>query len=142
MPAWAIWVVIAAALAAGEIATPGLFFLGPVAFAAAASFVVAALGVGLVGQLAVFAGGSALALLVLRPLARRTLRLPPALRSGAAALRGARATVIQPVMADAGTVSIGGDIWSARPYVEGDVIDQGVTVEVVEIDGATARVMR
>lgn len=142
MPAWALWAIVAALLAAGELATPGLFFLAPVALAAGAAVVVAAAGVGLALQLVAFVAASALGLLVLRPLARRHLRLPPVLRSGTAALHGARATVLQQVTDTGGTVRIGGDTWSARPYVEGDSIEPGVTVDVVEIDGATARVMR
>lgn len=142
MPAWAIWAIVAALLAAGEIATPGLFFLGPVALAALAPLVVAAAGAGLVLQLVAFVACSALGLLVLRPLARRHLRVPPRLRTGVAALPGARATVVHEVSADGGTVRIGGDVWSARPYVEGQVMEPGATVDVVEIDGATALVMR
>src|SRR5436305_1405360 len=41
MPAWVIWAVVAVLLALGEIFTPGLFFLGPIALAALASTVVA-----------------------------------------------------------------------------------------------------
>jgi len=32
--AWVVWAIVAVALAVGEIFTPGLFFLGPVALAA------------------------------------------------------------------------------------------------------------
>ena len=42
VPGWLIWAVVAVALAMGEIATPGLFFLGPVALAALVAGVVAA----------------------------------------------------------------------------------------------------
>lgn len=141
VPAWAIWAVVAALLTAGELATTGLFFLGPVALAAVAAVVVAAAGAGLVPQLAVFVAVSAFGLVVLRPLARRHLKLPPALRTGAAALPGSSATVLRQVTDEGGTVSIGGAVWSARPYVQGEVIEPGVTVDVVAIDGATARVM-
>jgi hypothetical protein len=34
---WVVWVVLAVLLAIGEILTPGLFFLGPVALAAGAA---------------------------------------------------------------------------------------------------------
>ncbi len=37
MPAWLIWAIVAVLLAVGEILTPGLFFLGPVALAAVAA---------------------------------------------------------------------------------------------------------
>ena len=46
MPAWLIWAIVAVALAVGEIATPGLFFLGPIALAAIAAAIVAAVGGG------------------------------------------------------------------------------------------------
>ena len=141
MPDWAIWAIVTALLAAGELATTGLFFLGPVALAAAAAVVVAAAGAGLVFQLVTFVVGSGLRLLVLRPIARRHLRLPPVLRTGAAALPGSRATVLKRVDDGGGTVSIGGAVWTARPYVEGAAIESGAIVEVVKIEGATALVM-
>ena len=31
MPGWLIWAIVAVALAVGELLTPGMFFLGPVA---------------------------------------------------------------------------------------------------------------
>ncbi len=141
MPDWAIWAIVAVLLAAGELATTGLFFLGPVALAAGAAVVVAAAGAGLAAQLVAFVVGSVLGLLVLRPLARRHLRLPPALRTGVAALPGARATVLQRIDDRGGTVSIDGAVWTARPYVEGVAIEPGAVVEVVKIEGATALVM-
>ncbi len=141
MPDWAIWAVLAVLLAAGELATTGLFFLGPVALAAGAAVIVAAAGAGLVAQLIAFVVGSALGLLVLRPLARRYLRVPPALRTGVAALPGARATVLQLVDEHGGTINVGGAVWTARPYVQGAAIEPGAAVEVVKIEGATALVM-
>jgi membrane protein implicated in regulation of membrane protease activity len=37
-------------------------------------------------------------------------------------------------------VKIGGEVWSARPYADGDVIETGRSVLVLEIRGATALV--
>jgi membrane protein implicated in regulation of membrane protease activity len=48
VPAWLIWAIAAVLLSVGEIFTPGLFFLGPVALAAVAAAVVALVGVGVV----------------------------------------------------------------------------------------------
>ena len=47
---WVVWVVLAVLLAIGEVMTPGLFFLGPLAVAAVAAAVVSALGAGIVGS--------------------------------------------------------------------------------------------
>src|SRR5881394_927475 len=46
MAAWLAWVIAAVLLSIGEIFTPGLFFLGPVALAAVAGAVAAALRTG------------------------------------------------------------------------------------------------
>jgi membrane protein implicated in regulation of membrane protease activity len=40
-----------------------------------------------------------------------------------------------------GVVKIGGEVWTARAYDDGQEIDAGEQVEVVEIRGATALVM-
>src|SRR5439155_24209898 len=95
MPDWVIWAILSVLFAVGEIFTPGLFFLGPIALAALAATVVAALGGGLLGQGIVFRGGSFAAVGLLRPLARKHLTMPPAIPTGAADLEGAKATVLQ-----------------------------------------------
>jgi len=140
--AWLVWAVFAVALAIGELLTPGLFFLGPVAVAALAAAAAAALGGDWVADLAVFVVGSALSLGVLRPIARRHLKMPHAIRTGAAALVGARAVVVDQVDLNGGRVKIGGEVWRARPFDEGDVIEPGTQVQVAEIQGATALVYR
>jgi membrane protein implicated in regulation of membrane protease activity len=142
MPVWLVWVVFAILLAIGEVATPGLFFLGPVAIAAAAAAVASGLGGGWVADLIVFAVGSGATLGILRPIARRHLSMPPELRTGAAALIGARATVVDQVDANGGHVKIGGEVWSARALDETDVLEPGLQVQVAEIKGATALVYR
>jgi membrane protein implicated in regulation of membrane protease activity len=139
--AWVVWAVAAVLLAIGELLTPGLFFLGPVALAAVAAAIVAALGASVVIQLIVFIIGSIASLAVLRPIARAHLRMPALVRTGTAALEGGRAVVLQRVDVNGGRVRIGGEEWTARSYLEDQVIEPGTRVEVVKIQGATALVM-
>lgn len=140
MPGWVIWAIVAVALAVGEILTPGLFVLGPIALAAVAALLVAAVGAGAVVQLIVFIAGALASLALLRPLARAHLRMPAALRTGSAALVGTKATVLKRVDDNGGLVKIGGEDWTARPYMDGEVFEPGAKVEVAEIKGATALV--
>ena len=140
MAGWVIWVIVAVVLAVGEILTPGLFFLGPVALAATAAAIAAAVGGGAVAQLIVFLAGAVASLAVLRPIARAHLRMPRAIRTGTAALVGAKAVVVQRVDASGGRVKIGGEEWSARSYTDDEVFEPGQRVEVAEIQGATALV--
>jgi membrane protein implicated in regulation of membrane protease activity len=131
VPEWAVWLIVVAAFTVGELATTGLFVLGPVALAAIGAAVVAGAGLGVAVQLVVFIGGSILSLGLLRPVARRHLSMPAQLRTGTAALVGARALVLQRVDAQSGRVKIGGEEWSARSYVDDGVFEPGSTVEVV-----------
>jgi membrane protein implicated in regulation of membrane protease activity len=140
VPAWLLWALAAVALAVGEIATPGLFYLGPIALAACASAVVAAAGGGWVAELIVFAAASGASLGLLRPIARRHVRMPLAIRTGSDRLVGEKATVVERVDAQGGRVKIGGEVWSARAFDAGQVLEPGLQVEVVQIDGATALV--
>ena len=66
--------------------------------------------------------------------------MPVAMRTGTAALAGARAVVLQRVDANGGRVRIGGEEWSARAYMPDQVVEVGKQVEVVMIEGATALV--
>ena len=141
MEAWILWAAAAAVLAAGEAATAALV-LGPLALAAAAAAIVGAAGGGVAAQFLAFVAGSAVTLLLLRPIAKRHMHQAPHLRSGTAALVGSRATVLERVDADGGRVKIGGEVWSARCYDEDQVIEPGDHVEVLKIDGATALVCK
>jgi len=139
MPDWVFWLIFAAVLAAGEVATLG-FFLGAVALAALPAALVAAVGGSLTVQLLVFIIGAIASLAIIRPVARRHLHTPPSIRTGTAALIGSRATVLQRVDGDGGRVKIGGEEWTARAYDEDDVYEEGARVEVLKIEGATALV--
>ena len=139
MEEWVWWMAAAGALAVGEILTLG-FFLGPVALAAVGAAIVALAGGGLALQVAVFVALALASLAVLRPVARRHLRTPAALRTGTAALVGARALVLERVDGDGGQVKIAGEIWSARAYDDDEVMEPGTRVDVLKIDGATALV--
>ena len=140
MPDWVIWVILAAVLAAGEAVASFTFILGPLAIAAIVPAIVAAAGGAIELQLGAFILASIASLLILRPVARRHLRTPAQIRTGTAALVGARAVVLETVDANSGQVKIGGEVWTARPYDEDDVYEPGVRVEVLKIDGATALV--
>ena len=140
MPAWIAWAIVSVLLAVGEIFTPGLFFLGPIAVATLAATVTAAVGGPVWLQVAVFGVGSFASLALLRPIARRHLKMPHAIRTGTAALEGGKAIVLQRVDGRGGRVKIGGEEWSARAYMEDQVFEPGARVEVVKIEGATALV--
>jgi membrane protein implicated in regulation of membrane protease activity len=140
VPAWGLWLIVAAVLAAGEVATTG-FILGPLAVAAALAALVALAGAGVVIQLVVFIAASVAAVALLRPIAVRHLRVPPRIRTGTAALVGAKAVVLERVDADGGRVRIGGEVWSARSFLDGQVMEPGARVEVAKIEGATALVL-
>jgi membrane protein implicated in regulation of membrane protease activity len=81
-------------------------------------------------------------LAALRPIARSHRRLPAQLRTGTAALVGSTGTVVERIANDEGVgcVRIGGEVWTARSYLDDEVIEAGKRVQVVEIKGATALV--
>jgi membrane protein implicated in regulation of membrane protease activity len=139
VPEWLLWVIFAVVLAIGEVLTLS-FILGLLALAAVAAGIVAAVGGGVVLQLVVFIGGSLASLAVIRPIAKRHLRTPTQLRTGTAALVGAKGVVTQRVDDLGGQVKIGGELWTARSFMEGEVIEPGARVEVAKIEGATALV--
>jgi membrane protein implicated in regulation of membrane protease activity len=136
-----IWIIVAAILGIAEIFTLTAA-LGLLAVAALAAAAVDALGGGTSLQFVVFAVVAVAGLVVVRPLVKRQLRpqLGPQHRFGTAALVGRQARVVQEVTGHAGRVRIGGEEWSARAYDESLVIPAGTTVDVIQIEGATALV--
>jgi membrane protein implicated in regulation of membrane protease activity len=121
----------------------GGFYLAPFALGAAIAAIVSLLGAGAALSAVVFVATSTLVFATLRPVARRHRQLPPSIRTGAAALIGRPAIVLERIANDEGVgcVRIGGEVWTARSYDDDEVIDAGERVEVVEIRGATALVM-
>jgi membrane protein implicated in regulation of membrane protease activity len=134
-----VWLVLAAVLGVAEIMTTTLAF-GLIAVGAVVAGVVGVAGAGLPFQLIAFAVASAAGLGVVRPIAVRHIKQPPLLRTGTSALVGRSAKVVEEVTDDGGKVRIGGELWSARPYDESQVIPVGSSVDVFAIEGATALV--
>lgn len=140
---WILWVIAACILGFGEVHTGALYLL-PFSAGAALAAVVSLIGVGAPLTVIVFVLASVIMFGALRPVARRHRRLPPAIRTGAAALVGRRAMVLERIANDEGIGCVkidGGEVWTARSYDEDEVINVGERVEVVEIKGATALVM-
>jgi membrane protein implicated in regulation of membrane protease activity len=139
MEDWVLWIIGAGALAVGEMLTLS-FFLGPVAVAAVLAAVAALAGAGPALQILIFTLASAASLLVFRPIAQRHLTTPSRLRTGTAALVGADALVTERVDLHGGQVKLSGELWTARTFDEDEVVEPGVRVRVMQIEGATALV--
>jgi membrane protein implicated in regulation of membrane protease activity len=140
--AWAAWLILAGVLAVLELVSLDLVFImlaGGALVGALASLANAPDAVSIVLALA-----TAIGLLAgLRPGVVRRLHSGPDLRTGAAALVGSRATVLHELADGApGRIKLGGEEWSALPYDEDDRIEAGEVVDVVQIKGATAYVLR
>ncbi|MDX3310530.1 NfeD family protein [Streptomyces sp. NPDC054884] len=137
MDPWLIWLIIAAVLAVVEIftLTAALGMLSAAALVTAGS---AAVGLPLPLQFVVFTVVAAATVLFLRPVALRHVLQPQTARFGVDALIGKAAFVVSDVTGRGGRVRIDGDEWTARAYDETLVIPAGRTVDVIEINGATA----
>jgi membrane protein implicated in regulation of membrane protease activity len=143
MDAWIFWLVAACVLGVGEMHQGG-FYLAPFAVGALLAAAVGLVGVGVALSAVVFGLTSGMVFAALRPVAHRHRRLPPAIRTGAAALIGRPAVVLERIANHEGVGCVkidGGEVWTARSFDDAEVIDAGERVEVVEIRGATALVM-
>ena len=136
-----IWLVVGLALLATE-SLSGEFVLAMLGGGALVAAAVTLLAGGLVPGLVAFALASVLLVFAVRPPLKRRLQhgMQDSLMH-TRALVGTEAVVVARVDGDGGRVKIGGELWSARPVHEDDVLDEGVTALVVEISGATAVVV-
>ncbi|HEX3432721.1 MAG TPA: NfeD family protein [Solirubrobacteraceae bacterium] len=143
MDVWVIWLISACVLGVGEMHQGG-FYLAPFAVGAGLAAVAGLVGLGALASAIVFLAVSALVFATLRPIAQRHRRIPPSIRTGAEALVGRPALVLERIANQEGVGCVkidGGEVWTARSYDEHEVIPAGERVEVVEIRGATALVM-
>jgi membrane protein implicated in regulation of membrane protease activity len=141
MPAAVIWLIVAFGLAGAEALTGdmSLLMLSGGALAAAGS---SSLNVPIWADGAVFLVVSVLLLVLVRPSLRRRLTPTQTLPTGMKALEGKNALVLDRVARDEGQVKVDGQVWTARPFNDGDVFEPGELVTVMNIDGATAVVWK
>jgi membrane protein implicated in regulation of membrane protease activity len=141
MAGWIIWLIVACAFGLGEMLTNG-FFLAPFAVGGVLAAVAELTGSEAAAWIT-FVVATILTLAVVRPLVMRHMHQGPALRTGAAALIGRHAIVLERISngEGGGRVKIGGEVWTARSLDDDRVIEVGTQVEVVDIHGATALVM-
>jgi membrane protein implicated in regulation of membrane protease activity len=141
--AWVWWVVIAVIFAIVEVTTLSLVFamFAGGALAAALVDVVDGDANNVFLQIVAFVVVSVALLGVVRPVARRHLMHSPETRTGVAALVGSRALVVERVDGHGGRVKLAGEVWSARSYDGHAVLEPGESVDVIQIEGATALVL-
>jgi membrane protein implicated in regulation of membrane protease activity len=135
---WVIWLIAAVGLIVLEIftLTAAVGILGGAALITALG---AALGLPVPLQFVVFSGAAVAGVGILSPIARRHLMgVRGGLPFGVDALVGKPGYVVQEVNGRDGRVRIGGEEWTARAMDDTVVIPAGATVDVLQIDGATA----
>ncbi len=142
MPAALIWLVFALVLAGAEALTGDMFLLmlgGGALSAAVTSWL---LDWPIWSDGAVFLVVSVLLLVLVRPALRRRLSAAGGIETGVRALQGKSALVLDRVARHGGQVKLDGEVWTARPFNDGDVYEPGESVTVMHIDGATAVVWK
>jgi membrane protein implicated in regulation of membrane protease activity len=133
---WETWTGLAILLAVAELLSLDLVLL-MLAFGALVGGVAALVGLPGAAQVLVAVGASVAMLTAVRPSVVRRMRNGPGLVLGHQKLVGQQGVVISAVSADGGQVRVGGEVWTARPYEEGVVIEEGARVDIFEIRGAT-----
>lgn len=136
----AVWFAVAGLLLIAEMLTVDLLFAS-LALAALAAGVTNVAGGSQILQGLTFGLFAILSLFSLRPIALRHLKKQP--QNGSSnvdALIGARAVATTIVDQNSGQVKLSGEIWSAR--TDSGLIENGESVVVLAIEGATARVAK
>ena len=136
------WLIFALALAGAELVTGDMFLVMLGGGAVAAAVTAWLTNWPILGDGAVFLVVSVLLVVLVRPALRQRLTPARGLPTGIEALKGKSAVVLDRVARDAGQVKLDGQIWTARPYNDGDIYEPGESVTVMHIDGATAVVFR
>jgi membrane protein implicated in regulation of membrane protease activity len=138
---WQVWAALSIALGVAEVFSLDLVLL-MLAGGALVGVVTALLGAPVALQILAAVVSSAAMLALVRPNVVKRLHSGPELTLGHAALVGKQGIVVEEVSDQGGQVKISGELWSARPYDDTEVIEPGATVDVLEIRGATALVYR
>ncbi len=131
-PGW-LWMIGGVILLIAEIIAPGFFLLWIGAAAIITGVFAVLLGIGIVGQLALFALYSAIAVYVANRwyIGRPVASEDPMLNDRSARLVGRSVTVVEAVDQHSGRVRVGDSDWSAR----GGPAQPGEHVRVTGVDG-------
>jgi membrane protein implicated in regulation of membrane protease activity len=131
-----VWMVAAVVFGAGEMATPGSFFLLPFALGAIVAAILAFADAHLAVQWGVFVGVSFGSLLAMRPLARRLDREGATEGIGSRRLIGREGVVLRAIPAggELGLVRLDREEWRAES-TDGTPIPKGATVRVADVQG-------
>jgi membrane protein implicated in regulation of membrane protease activity len=139
---WQAWLGVAIALGVAELFSLDLVLLMMATGALAGMGVSLIPGVGWPLQVIVAVITAVGMLALVRPNIVKRLHSGPELTLGHAALVGKQAVVVDEVSLQGGQIRVGGELWTARPYDETEVIEAGAPVDIFEIRGATAYVHR
>ncbi|MBY0298700.1 MAG: NfeD family protein [Methylobacterium sp.] len=131
-PVWA-WILLGLALAAGELALPGVFLIWLGLGALCTGLATAALGLPWQGQVLAFAALSAAASLAGQRLSRRS---PELLHRRGHDLVGTVVVLDAPISDGIGRIRVGDSVWR----VTGPDLPAGTRVRVTGLDGATLTV--
>jgi len=136
---WAAWLGIAVVLGLAELASLDFTLL----MLAAGALTAAGVGAFFPGllwlQIVIGLITSAAMLAAIRPLLVRKIQHGVELKTGSQHVIGRTGVVVKEIHPDGGgSVKLGGELWTARPYDEVSTIPPGTRVEVMMIDGATA----
>ncbi len=137
------WIIVGIVLLIAEVFIPG-FAVAALGIAGIVTGIVALYGVGVNGQLIVFAVTSLLVFISIRPLVLRYMdRHGNHVRTNAEALVGRMAIVSERIDPEAhtGRVDVLGDNWRAIA-VDHEVSEPGQSVEVVRVEGTKLYVKR
>jgi membrane protein implicated in regulation of membrane protease activity len=137
--AWEAWLGLAILLGVAELFSLDLILL-MLAFGAVVGVLAALLHLPGAIQVIAAAAGAVAMLALVRPGVVKRLHDGPTLVQGHEALVGRTALVVEEISSQGGQIRVGGEIWTARPYDEDDVIPVGSKVDVFQIKGATALV--
>lgn len=140
MPDWLAWLLAAGVFAVAEAASL-TFVLLMFAGGAGAAAITAALGGPVVLQFGVAIVVTLALLGGVRPIATRHLLPNTRAITGADALVGQEAIVLDPVDRSDGRIRLNGSEWSARAFDDSQVLPVGTVVRVMKISGATALVL-
>ena len=141
LQAWQAWLGVAIALGVAELFSLDLVLL-MLAVGALVGMAVSLIGLGLPVQILAAVAASVGMLALVRPNIVKRMHAGPELTLGHAALVGKQGIVVDEVSIHGGQIRVGGELWTARPFDETEVIAPGEAVDIFEIRGATALVHR
>lgn len=143
LPSWALWLILCGVFLLIEIFNVSFLLIWP-GIGAFFAFIANILGFNMTVQIGVFVITTTLMIIFMKPLTKKLFKNKDDTKMNNMSIIGKTGTVITDIdiLNTTGQVKVSGELWSAIPYTNDEIIKSGEKIIVKDIQGVKLKVQK